>query len=460
VGVLESVGGELQALLSPVAPETFVREYWGTKPLFVKGFSDKFRGLFSREAFIRMLSAPGPAPDDFLQASFDKGPPSRSSRGPRAHASQTESSAPQPWASEAFKVNVQEALPLLRAGATLCATQIETRVPALAPLLAAIKCQLGYPGKVYFNAYLSPPDVGFNWHFDARIASTLQIEGAKLWRFSHRPAVPWPRSNGALRADGTGEYTDPLVQQLESMGYWQAGKENPGIPFDENDTTEVLLEPGDLLILPAGVWHDARGGAAGSLALNMSFAALSYTMLVRSLLDAILTPDPRWRGPSPLLPLPGGAPGEMDPHGIAAITAQLASAADALRSLAGDSAAVVRLWGSYVQNPNPGFAVSPAPPVAATSVVPEQRLRVRADGRVFPMLADAGTRLCLAVGAAGAIEVVGSAIPFVQRILAEKEFVASDCLGWNDEGSPYTWGDVEAMLTRLKCDGLIEDVVA
>jgi ribosomal protein L16 Arg81 hydroxylase len=448
--LLESVGSELEALLSPVAPETFVREYWGTKPLFVKGFPDKYRGLFSRETFIRSLSAPGPAPDDFLQASFDKGPPSRSS---------AVANAPR-WASMAFQASVQEALPLLRAGATLCASQIETRVPALAPLLAAIKRQLGYPGKVYFNAYLSPPDVGFNWHFDARIASTLQIEGTKLWRFSNRPAVPWPRSNGALRASGTGEYTDPLVQQLESMGFWQAGKENPGIPFDENDTSEVNLEPGDLLILPAGVWHDARGGAAGSLALNMSFAASSYTLLVRSLLDAILTPDPRWRGPSPLLPLPGGAAGQVDPDGIAAITAQLVSAADALRSLAGDSAAVVRLWGSYVQNPNPGFPAPSAPRVSATSVVPDQRLRVRADGQVYPILADGGTRLCLAVGTAGTIEVVGPAIPFVQRLLAEKEFVAGDCLTWNDDGSVHSWSDVEMILTQLKCDGLIEDVVA
>src|SRR5208282_3237135 len=109
------------------------------------------------------------------------------------------------WASVAFRASLEQAVPLFNAGATLCVTQMETRVPRLAPFLAAIKRQLGYPGKVSFNAYLSPPEAGFNWHFDGRIASTLQIEGSKRWRFSNRTAVPWPHSNGALRADGTGQ---------------------------------------------------------------------------------------------------------------------------------------------------------------------------------------------------------------------------------------------------------------
>ncbi len=445
--ILECPGSELASLLSPITPTTFVREYWAKKPLFVKGFRDKYKGLFSREAFVRALSAPGPAPEDFLHASFDKGKGSTSSK------------APEEWASASFKANLDEAMPLFKAGATLCVTLLETRVPALAPLLGAVKRQLGYPGNVHFNAYLSPPGVGFNWHFDGRIASTLQIEGSKRWRFSNRPAVPWPRSNGALRADGTGQYTDPFVQQLESIGFWQAGQEYRGIPFDEKDTTEVVLEPGDLLILPAGVWHDACAGDGGSLALNLSFSAISYTLLARNLLDALLTPDPAWRAPPPLLPVPGGAPGEVDPNGIAEVKAQLTAAADALRALAGDSAAVVRLWGSFVQNPNPGFPVPPSPPLASSSPVsPRDRLRVRADGNFYPRLADGGARLCIAVGTSGAVEVIEEAVPFVQRLLSEKEFTANDCRDWKGDGGRFDWSDIEMMLTKLKNDGLIEAV--
>jgi ribosomal protein L16 Arg81 hydroxylase len=434
--LVESVGDELRALLSPITPQRFVHEYWAKKPLFVKGFRDKYKGFFDGETFIRALSLPGPAPEDFLRASFDKKTATRSPKGKDE------------WASVAFRASLEQAVPLFNAGATLCVTQMETRVPRLAPFLAAIKRQLGYPGKVSFNAYLSPPEAGFNWHFDGRIASTLQIEGSKRWRFSNRAAVPWPHANGALRADGTGQYTD----SKENGEEWKRIA-----PFDEKDTTEVLLEPGDLLILPAGVWHDACGGATGSLALNLSFTAVSFTLLMQNLLDDLMAPNPHWRSPSPLLPLSAGMVGEVEPEGVAEIAAQLASAADALRSLAGDSAAVIRLWSSFVQNPNPGLRAPPPPPLVTLPVQPAQRLRVRSDGNVYPVLADGGTRLFVAVGTSGGVEVSGEAVRFVQRMLAEKEFVAGDCLRWSDDRTPFVWSDVETMLTKLKRDGLIED---
>jgi ribosomal protein L16 Arg81 hydroxylase len=432
VPVVEAAGHELEALLGPITPETFVREYWAKKALFVKGFRDKYKGLFDGQTFIQALSMPGPTPENFLHASFDKKSGSRTSKSD--------------WASVSFAANVEQAVPLFKAGATLCVTQMETRVPSLVPFLAAIKRQLAYPGKVCFNAYLSPPETGFNWHFDGRIASTLQIEGTKRWRFSHRPAVAWPRANGALRPDGTGQYVDAAGSA--------EGSER--LRFDEKDTTEVLLEPGDLLILPAGVWHDARGGNAGSLALNLSFTAVSYTVLVRQLLEGLFAQDPAWRSPAPLLPLPGGAPGEMDPEGLAAVTTQLEAAADALRSLRGDSAAMVRLWASFVQNPNPGSPVPAAPAVATGPVVQDERLRVRADGDVFAMLAEGGTRLCVSVGSSRRVEVTGDAIRFVQRILVEQEFRAGDCLEWGDDGQRESWNDIANILTQLKRDGLIE----
>src|ERR1019366_7650758 len=118
---------------------------------------------------------------------------------------------------------------------------------------------------------------------------------------------------------------------------------------------------------------------------------------------------------------PGSAPGEVDAGGLGAITAQLARAAEVLQSLRGDSATVVRLWQSFVQNPNPGWPAPQARPGAATSVLCAERLRLRSDGNVNAMLADGGMRLCVMVGTNRAIEVSGEAVPFVQRILAERE---------------------------------------
>jgi hypothetical protein len=433
--LVAAAGSELAAWLAPVSPETFVREYWGRKPLYVKGFKEKYAGFFDGETFGRALTAPGPYPDDFLRASFDRKTGAGTSARP---------ALPGELRSSAIRATPDQAGPLFDAGATLCVSQLETRVPSLAPFAAAVKRQLGFIGKASFNAYLSPAGSGFNWHFDGRIASTLQIEGSKVWRFTNEPAIAWPRGNGSVRADGTPQYTDPIqTQDWERL-----------TSFDEHDVTEVLLEPGDLLILPAGIWHEACGGTGGSLALNLSFTPVSATLLVRELLDSLLAADPGWRSPAPVLR--GSEPGTVDADGVAAITHQLQRAAAALGSLAGDSAAVVRLWQSFVQNPNPGSPLPPGAPATAAGVTPEQRLGLRRDGNVHVMPAERGSQLFVMAGTRG-IELTGEAVPFVRRLLAAGEFTAAECMQWSADGTPFAWPDVESMLGQLKREGLIEE---
>jgi ribosomal protein L16 Arg81 hydroxylase len=432
-------GCELKSLLWPITPEVFVHEYWARKPLFVKGFADKYKGFFDAAAFRRALAAPGAYSPDALRASFDVKTGAGASAAPKGDD----------CSSSVFRASIEQAVPLFKAGATLCLSQVETRLPELAPFLAAIKRQLGYPGKASFSAYLSPPGSGFNWHFDGRIASTLQIEGTKRWRFSNQPAIAWPRGNGTLRGDGTALYADATVTA-------QAWERLAG--FDANDSRDVLLEPGDLLILPAGLWHEACGGDEGSLALNLSFTPLPYTLLVRQLLDKLLTPEPGWRSMAPALPV--DTSGGTDAAGIAAIGAELARAAQALQALRGDSAAVVRLWQSFVQSADPGQPAPLASTDRSTPVERAGRLRVRSDGRVHAMLAEGGAVLCLTVGSGASIDVSGEAVPFVRRILAEGEFAAGDCLAWNGSGTAFDWSDVEQLLTRLRREGLLEEVPA
>jgi hypothetical protein len=429
-------GDELRTLLDPITPEAFVGEYWAKRPLFVKGFRAKYHGFFDGEAFSRALATPHPNPD-FLRASFDRKTDEGTSAGPRD---------PGDLRSTAFRATVEQAVPLFDAGATLCVSQIESRVPSLAPFLAAVKRQLGFPGKVAFNAYLSPAHSGYNWHFDSRIASTLQIEGTKTWRFSKHVALPWPRGNGSLDSDGLPRYAEPGV----AIAPWERLA-----PFDETDVDEVTLEPGDLLVLPAGLWHEACGGTSGSLALNLSFSPVSYTHLVRKLLDDALLPNGSWRSTVPALP--GSEPGSVDPAAIAAIAAELRRAADYLGSLAGDSAAVVKLWQAFVQNPNPTVPVAPASPAPAVATVgPNERLRVAPD--VHAMAADGGTLLCLAIGSARSLEVAGAAAAFVRRMLREREFVAGACMTWSDDGGAFAWDDVASLLTSFKREGALAEV--
>ncbi len=196
-------------------------------------------------------------------------------------------------------------------------------------------------------------------------------------------------------------------------------------------------------------------GSGGSLALNLTFTPVSYTAFVHQLLDTLLTREAGWRGPEPLLPLPGGA-GQLDPAGVAAVQAELHRAAAALQALSGDSAAVVRLWQFFVQNPNPGQAMPFTPPITTPEVLPAQRLRVRDRGQVIAMLAEGGACLCIGTGRSRTFEAEGDALHFVRRVLSAGEFRASDCLGWGPGGEAFEWSDVQMMLTHLAREGLIE----
>jgi hypothetical protein len=432
--IVDAPGEELATLLAPITPEAFVGEYWGKKPLFIEGFRDKYKGFFDGPAFIQAVSAPGRP--DTLRASFDKRTPVKPAHGAAD-------------VTQAFPISGELAGPLYEAGATLCMTDIDQRVPRLAYFAAALKRQLGYPGRVSFNAYLSAAGSGLNWHFDGRIASSLQIEGSKRWRYSKSVAIEWPRGNGTMMTDGTALYGD---SKTAGRAPWERLA-----PLDQSAIEEVLLEPGDLLILPAGTWHDASGGDTGSLALNLAFNPVAYTSIFGDLLDTLLASDPGWRGPTPLLPVRSGAPGEVDPRALEALAKQLRSASDALRALAADSSQVVALWSSYVQGGGPPV---PPPRPLTDPIARTDRFRVRADGNVYARTVEKGTKLSVWVGARPTAESMGDAMRFVQRVLATREFAAADCLGWNDGGMKLGWNDVEQVLAHLVNEGLLERVAA
>jgi hypothetical protein len=134
----------------------------------------------------------------------------------------------------------------------------------------------------------------------------------------------------------------------------------------------------------------------------------------------------------------------------------LQRAAAALQALSGDSAAVVRLWQSFVQNPNPGTPLPAGPPAAGAAITPERRLGLRRDGNIHVMQAEAGTQLFVMAGTRG-IELGGEAVPFVRRLLSEGEFTAGDAMTWSGGNAPFAWPDVEDMLGRLVREGLIEE---
>ena len=114
--------------------------------------------------------------------------------------------------------------------------------PALARWAQAIRAQLNFSGTVGVNCYVSPDGAGLPMHYDRRVATTLQIAGRKRWTFSTEAARPWPDRNATFK-----------------NGQIVSAAADPGTPPADMTFRTVELSPGDLLCLPAGAWHSARG---------------------------------------------------------------------------------------------------------------------------------------------------------------------------------------------------------
>jgi ribosomal protein L16 Arg81 hydroxylase len=215
----------LDAMLAPISVRTFLYEYFGLRPLLVRGHPGKFDKLLKPGDFIYGLDKVAEIRcvfKDLKQATISP-------------------------------ADVRE---MYEAGATICVTGVDRAHSSLQAAAKRIERDIGYAGRIDFRAYLSPPKSGFDIHYDARVATTLQIDGTKTWWYSDEPHVPFPTENSP-RSD--------MRRVRRAVSRLRLRK--------------VILQPGDLLCLPPGVWHKAQAGSGGSLALNMAFNHAGATVL-------------------------------------------------------------------------------------------------------------------------------------------------------------------------------------
>lgn len=337
---------ELRALLYPLSPEELLARYWEREALYIPGSPDKFRRLFDRERFFRAAER-GESQGASIRVSFDNesDPGSAGTHAP---------------------IRAAEIESYLSRGASVCVDPIEVGDPDLARFAARVAAQLHYTGATSVKAYFSSDRCGFNTHFDRGIATTLQIEGKKRWRFGTAPAVPFPRGNALLGPDRRIRYVDRLASSLEP---WErAGGVEP------EELREVVLEPGDVLCLPAGTWHSAKA-VGHSLALNLSFQAVPCLPFLTSLLEPLLMARPEWRRS---LPAALGDAGDGMPPEVAGFLAERLAELAALlgeldsagarahdnwrKRIAGRAAPASKSSAAFTLDPPP-----PQPPAAASA---------------------------------------------------------------------------------------------
>jgi ribosomal protein L16 Arg81 hydroxylase len=403
-------GRELAELLAPVTPARFVREFWARRSFLVRAPTrrQRFAHLFDRASFDRALQSSVRLD---IRATFDRG---------LTH----------------LPIEGKDVASVFSAGGTICVTGIEKADRRLACYVAALKAQLRYVGVVDVRAYLSPHGGGIDTHFDARIATTLQLSGAKRWRYAAEPAVEAPAIQAIPTAGGAPRYA------VGGRSRWEAF----AAP-DEASFRTSILRPGDVLCLPAGTWHDAEA-IGHSFAINVAFNQLSYFDFMTEVLRSRLMARPNWRR-SPV-PVPMDTDGTALPAELTAEVAEhIAELRSALAELDPAGPVVAHAWRRLI-------TASPAEPAARAKLPPLQvgdRLALSPHGPIMHGFgtAEDETPLVYLYKGNPTVEIALPAehLTFFTTLLRKKTFLAGSTVRWTQGKTALDWKSVRAVLTEL-----------
>ncbi|HWM84869.1 MAG TPA: cupin domain-containing protein [Kofleriaceae bacterium] len=405
-------GDELERLVAPLPVEEFVRHVLGRKPLHIRGARDKFSGFFDEDGFWAALG-----------------------RIPQPKAIRVV--FPRPVENDAILrafISADQARMMFRASGYLFVDPLSTAVPKLASFAAAIKAQLAYPGDVHFVGFLSADGRGPPQHFDDVTTITMQLRGAKTWRYSTRPSVPWPRGAAFIFNDGLHyvRKNDPLPEEP-----WEKID-----PLTEDDFAEVTLEEGDLFTIPAGHFHQCRTGGS-SFSLALSFEPLSMIDVAAAALRRRLRSDPAWRS---VPPFRGPGDPALDRY-LRDMSSALMDQLAAMRErpdelMAAWAASVADVHGGDASiSPDPGpEPVGPDDMLARPALLPVVTVPWRDGAGGAGLLVQPGPR---------EVKIEGVAAPLVREALARASFRAGDAREWSGVRGVLTWPRVAAELGRL-----------
>lgn len=410
-------GEELQELLAPLTADQFVDTYFSRQSLSLDGAPEKFSHLFGWGRLKQALARGRTIRDKRfnVMASFAGG---------------EEAGSRKPM----FEASLGQVTDLLGDGATICITNIHMADPFLARWAQAIRRQLSFTGTVGVNCYVSPDGAGLPMHYDKRVATTLQIAGKKRWKYSTEAAKPWPDHNATFQ-----------------QGKIVSGAADPGKPPADMTFEEVELSPGDLLCLPAGAWHSARGIGV-SLALNLYFAPRNFLDQLTPLLMDFAVSSDEWRGgpPATLDPADGKVPESVSAY----MRGRLDEFYSFARALIDDPDAVDERWLNALSfAPYTGWR--PDPEQALPKVTQNSRFRVARQPLNF--IEKSGT--VIVPSDQGLLNFSEALAPILRRLSSEADGATlTDILSWQEGPDAPSPRDIIPLLQSLYKNGLLEIV--
>ena len=217
--------GILDDLVAPVGRDRFVSEYWTKSPLHLGGPKGRFSALLPWDELNDILEWHRPSPQQLrLYQDGRQIDPER--------FIDHQSAEP--------RLNAGSLIAALSQGASLVMDNIQSIVPRVAKLAAALQADFQAPTLV--NLYAGwGRQKAFNLHWDAQEVFILQLSGRKHWQI-HAPT-----------------HIHPLKDDPEPV------PEPSGPPLWAG-----VLEDGDVLYMPRGYWHLVTPLDEPSLHLNFA----------------------------------------------------------------------------------------------------------------------------------------------------------------------------------------------
>jgi ribosomal protein L16 Arg81 hydroxylase len=256
-------------LLGPIKEEVFFSEYHRRRPLHVKGGARRLAGLMSWPTLNRLLGLSGYWTRHSLHLMIDRVPVApddycREVPSPGGGVVQADPAKVQTWIDR---------------GASVILNSIDGLTPELQALAGVLEEALG--GYVQANLYCSfDGHQAFGSHFDCHDVFAVQTEGEKRWRLYE------------------GRIVNPVSHPMVAEPDLDFHRRNRG-----GVMMEVLMEPGDLLYIPRGQYHDALASSDACIHISFGVVALRGLDLLR-LLEKHCLAEPLFREE---LPAPGRA---------------------------------------------------------------------------------------------------------------------------------------------------------
>lgn len=407
----------LRALVAPMEPAEFIADYWNQRTAYIPGTSDKFADLFDTSAFYAAINVAEKLPTSHRDG-FNL--LSRIVKPIAAASAEAECNSGNMIAAESIHVGDDQ----------------------LAQFAAQLKQQLWFPGTVSVDAYLSPPGTGISFlHFDTGINTAVQIDGRKKWRFADQPSTPWPNHGGGLNDAGHFWWEMPPTVWEQDLR-----------PERDLAWTEVVLEPGDFICLPAGTLHQAEATDETSLSLNFAFRYSGFERFIAEILGSRLSRSVSWRSAPPAVPQATLRPGAFPEILSTFIRARLQEARAELDAMDSEFAGAEAQW---QQAALLGKTRDPSP-IEPHDIQPDSWFRVQL-ASLF-RASELDVVLATISGRAGLNIPRDRLTTFARQLRLHDEFDAKSAIEWTGGEGQTTWIDLQKALSTMIQRGILERV--